>query len=69
MSGAPHDTNYFRERCRKRGIRVREDAYLYSAIAIARGRELREMMELPLMDWRPNLFAMPTHQKSNKHPR
>lgn len=64
--GAPHDANYFRERRRKQGIQVRDDAYLYSAIALARGRELRDMMELPLMDWRPNLFMNAMHDNVNK---
>jgi hypothetical protein len=66
---APHDANYFRERRRKQGVRVREDAYLHSAIAVARGRELREMMELPLLDWRSDFFTNSVHANSYKRRR
>jgi hypothetical protein len=54
---------------RYRPRRARDEAYLHSAIALARGRELREMMELPFMDWRPALFMNPAHANSNKHRR
>lgn len=54
--GTAHDAEYFRQRRRQRGIPVREDAYMYSATAVARGKELAMMEQLPVREWPRNLF-------------
>lgn len=65
--GTKHDAEYFRERRRQQGVVPRGDEFLYSAKAVARGRELSLMEQTHINSWPRDLFRdLPKHLRRDE---